>query len=121
MIGFKAFLSDGSIIKEWEHGSTTEPPWLYLKRILKEKNLKINDLQLIFNHQVICTRPHARIYFYAKKVEAWVIGQLPQKHYYGVGVESGHGKVEITWYDGENSVIEIRDYIDADIGMIRNE
>lgn len=118
MIGFKVFLSDGSIIQEWDLAS---PAWLKLKEILKEKKLKVIDLQLIFDHQTICTRPHAQIYFYAKKVEAWIDGRLPQKHYYGVGVEIGHGKVEITWYDGENSVIEIRDFVEADIGMLKND
>jgi len=120
MRGFVATISDGSILTEedilsklsdfiTEQGLQNKSPWIVLKAYLNVKGLKLFGVQLQYDHQGVFFPRHARAYFYSKKVEAYLGGNQTQTLYYGVGA-SGRSpdEVEITWYDGENSIIETR-------------
>jgi len=73
------------------------------------KGLKLFGVQLQFDHQGVFFPRHARAYFYSKKVEAYLGGDQTQVLYYGIGATGrSPEEVEITWYDGENSSIELR-------------
>ncbi len=105
MRGFVVTLSDGQTIKE--HPDTYR--WPDLKAYLKEKDLRIVGMHLQFDHQQVLLPNHAKVYFYSKKVEAWLGGPKGTAHYHGVGASmDGPDKVLITWYDGKNSKEETR-------------
>lgn len=120
MRGFSAKLSDGRVLKEWDIARSDRPGWFILKDILEKEKVKIVELVLEFDHQRVNTRNNAPTYFYAKKVEAWMDLDLPQKHFYGIGAQERPGSVDITWYDGENGFQETRTIDKNDFGILIN-
>lgn len=111
MRGYKATLSNGAIFTE------DQLNWLQLKSFLKKNNLKIVDLQLVFDHQTVFCRKNSSTYFYAKKIEVWLQQEFPDTLFYGIGASDQDGTVTITWYDGQNSSEEIRKISEKDIGI----
>lgn len=104
MRGFVVELSDGQIVSEENHS------WLDLKDYLqKNKHLRIARMHLQFDNQQVFLPNYARVYFYSKRVEAYLGASHSQKHQYGIGASTnGADKVTITWYDGKNGKEEVR-------------
>lgn len=120
MRGFSAILSDNNIYNEWDIATPTKPGWLVLKDIIKEKNLKLIDLVLCYDHQRIYVAKHGAVYFYKKRASAWLDCELPPTQEYGIGA-SDTAVMLVTWYDGNNSKEELRHIITDDAGFIINE
>src|SRR5688572_12609378 len=114
MRGYIAHLSDGTVKTE------LELKWLELKDFLSQSNLKITNLELQYDHQRVFCRKNASVYFYMKKIEAWVQNELPEQIFYGIGASEKPGYITITWFDGNNGVEEIRKISDKDIGIWKN-
>ena len=120
MRGFVVELSDGSSFSEENlmsalklhvdaYGMPNARPWVFLKEYLRRRKLQIVSLKLKFDNQEIFLPRHSPAYFYSLKVEGYLGVDSPNKLYYGVGAaERLHDQVEITWYDGFNSIIETR-------------
>lgn len=120
MRGFKVELSNGLLLSEEEvkiklaeeckqMAIENLSPWIALTTYCKNCNLKIVALLLQFDEQTIFLPRNSRVYFYSKKIEAFIGPANEQMQYYGVGAtESRNDEVEITWYDGINSTIEKR-------------
>lgn len=121
MRGFCAKLLNGREILEWEIQKNTEPAIETLRKILRDENTKIAEFSLIFDNQKIHVRNHAAIYFYARRVDVWLDLDCTNRHFYAIGVQEKPGEIEITWYDGENSEIEIRKINPNDKGLIYND
>lgn len=105
MRGFVVTLSDGQVFRE-ENGFT----WHDLKSYLQNnKHLRIAEMYLQFDHQLVYLPNYARVYFYSKRVEAYLGSDQPAKHAYGIGASTtGSEQVNITWYDGQNGKEETR-------------
>lgn len=132
MRGFVVELSDGSSFSEENlmsalklhvdaYGMPNARPWVFLKEYIKRRKLKIISLKLRFDNQEVFLPRHASVYFYSCKVEGYLGVNSPNKLYYGVGAsERSPSEVEITWYDGENSIIEKRIVDENGPAFIRN-
>jgi hypothetical protein len=104
MRGFVVTLSNGQVVME-KDGFT----WLDLQELVNKRHLRIAKMHLQFDHQQVFLPNHARVYFYSKKVEAYLGGNQPAKQYYGVGASiTSSDAVTITWYDGVNGREEQR-------------
>ncbi len=124
MRGFIAELSNGQVVLEdkvmtdlhsfiLENSLQNERPWTILKKYVKANNIRLMNVTLQYDHQKVFFPRGAKAYFFSGKVEAFLGGSGSQRLYYGVGAATRHDQVEITWYDGDNSVIENRK-IDAE-------
>lgn len=120
MRGFWAKFSDGSIYDEQQLASQFQSAWIRLKEIAKEKRVKLVELILVFDHQKIFTINSAKVFFYKKRVTAWINSNGSSTQEYGIGASDGD-VLTITWYDGENSREEIRKINKNDAGFFFNE
>jgi hypothetical protein len=104
MKGFVVRLSDNSVITE------KDMSWIELKETLQENlGLRIAEMYLQYDHQKVFLPNYAKVYFYSKKVEAYVGANKDQRWYHGVGAsDKNPDEVTITWYDGNNAREERR-------------
>lgn len=114
MRGYKATLSDGTSFTE------EDKAWLDLKKHLQSNNLKIVDFMLLYDHHQIFCRKNAPVYFYMKKIEAWVQNEFPKRLFYGIGAMEQPGFVTITWFDGNDGYEEKRKINNEDLGIWTN-
>lgn len=102
MRGFVVELSDGQVIREEDYS------WPTLKEYLeKNKHLRIARMHLRFDNRQVSLPNYAKVYFYSKKIRAFIGYDRPQKLLYGVGASS-NDEMTITWYDGSHKEEEIR-------------
>ena len=132
MRGFVVTLSNGKTIREDSimsdlsdfviaNNLQNSSHWIILKKYIQSNNLKVFGLQLQFDHQGVFLPNHAKVYFYSRKVEAYIGARTDQSWYYGVGASDRFpDEVEITWYDGNNSKIEKRKVNAEDPAFIIN-
>ena len=94
-----ASMSDGStIIEKWEPGKAS--PWIRLKRLCKEKNLKITQLRLQVNGKTYTAVKGADGYFQAYFVSQDVGGKQTTRR--GIGyVDNSH--LHILWVDDKTN------------------
>jgi len=103
MKGFVVRLSDNAILTE------KDITWIELKKLLQETGLRIAEMYLQYDHQKIFLPNYAKVYFYSKKVEAYVGANKNQKWYHGIGAsDKSFDEVTITWYDGKDGKEERR-------------